>query len=150
MKKFFGFNKLLASVAVLASVMIFQSCLDDDDNDYYRYALPNALVTVKPVADNSFFMQLDDSTTLLPVNMKNSPYGEKEVRALVNFDPGRSLLRASLVDYFTTLQGMEAIQNFDVSDVVIVKGNDSDAVVVTANIQPVDSVEKIYITVNLS
>ena len=29
MKKFFGFNKLLASVAVLASVMIFQSCLDD-------------------------------------------------------------------------------------------------------------------------
>lgn len=56
MKKFFGFNKLLASVAVLASVMIFQSCLDDDDNDYYRYALPNALVTVKPVADNSFFM----------------------------------------------------------------------------------------------
>ena len=35
---FFGFNKLLASVAVLASVMIFQSCLDDDDNDYYRYA----------------------------------------------------------------------------------------------------------------
>ena len=87
MKKFFGFNKLLASVAVLASVMIFRSCLDDDDNDYYRYALPNALVTVKPVADNSFFMQLDDSTTLLPVNMKNSPYGEKEVRALVNFDP---------------------------------------------------------------
>ena len=82
MKKFFGFNKLLASVAVLASVMIFQSCLDDDDNDYYRYALPNALVTVKPVADYSFFMQLDDSTTLLPVNMKNSPYGEKEVREL--------------------------------------------------------------------
>lgn len=72
MKKFFGFNKLLASVAVLASVMIFQSCLDDD-NDYYRYALPNALVTVKPVADNSFFMQLDDSTTLLPVNMKILP-----------------------------------------------------------------------------
>ena len=64
MKKFFGFNKLLASVAVLAAVMIFQSCLDDDDNDYYRYAWPNALVTVKPVADNSFFMQLDDSTTL--------------------------------------------------------------------------------------
>ena len=30
MKKFLVFNKLLASVAVLASVMIFQSCLDDD------------------------------------------------------------------------------------------------------------------------
>ena len=71
MKKFFGFNKLLASVAVLASVMIFQSCLDDDDNDYYRYAWPNALVTVKPVADNSFFMQLDDSVVLSSNCIKN-------------------------------------------------------------------------------
>lgn len=86
MKKFFGVNKLLASVAVLASVMIFPSCLDDDDNDYYRYAEPSALVTVKPLVDNSFFMQLDEVTTLLPVNMKSSPYGEKEVRALVNYD----------------------------------------------------------------
>ena len=87
MKKFFSFNKLFASVVVLASATIFHSCLDDDDNDYYRYSAPNALVTVKPLVDNSFFMQLDDSTTLLPVNMKSSPYGEKEVRALVNIEP---------------------------------------------------------------
>ena len=43
MKKFFGFNKLLASVAVLASVMIFQSCLDDDDEGYEEDTRPNAL-----------------------------------------------------------------------------------------------------------
>ena len=67
-----------------------------------------------------------------------------------NNDSGRSLLRASLVDYFTTLQGMEAIQNFETGDVSILAGTDSDAVVVGCNIQPVDSVEKIYITVNLS
>ena len=34
----------------------------------------------------SYFLQLDDSTTLLPVNMTSSPFGQKEVRALVNFD----------------------------------------------------------------
>lgn len=63
---------------------------------------------------------------------------------------GRSLLKAALVDYFTTLQNMSAIQNFETDDVTVTAGTDSDAVVVDAAIQPVDSVEKIYITVNLS
>lgn len=67
-----------------------------------------------------------------------------------NNTEGRSLLKASLVDYFTTLQTMGAVQNFDTDDVSVEAGNDSDAVVITAAIQPVDSVEKIYITVNLS
>lgn len=63
---------------------------------------------------------------------------------------GRSLLKASLVDYFTTLQAMGAVQNFETDDITVVAGNDSDAVVIDAAVQPVDSVEKIYITVNLS
>ena len=67
-----------------------------------------------------------------------------------NNENGRSLLKASLVDYFTTLQNMSAIQNFETDDVTVAAGTDSDAVVVDAYIQPVDSVEKIYITVNLS
>ena len=67
-----------------------------------------------------------------------------------NNDEGRSLLKASLVDYFTTLQTMGALQNFETDDITVMKGNDSDAVVIEAAVQPVDSVEKIYITVNLS
>ena len=63
---------------------------------------------------------------------------------------GRSLLKAALVDYFTTLQNMGAVQNFEPNDAMITAGTDSDAVVVEVAIQPVDSVEKIYITVNLS
>lgn len=63
---------------------------------------------------------------------------------------GRSLLKASLVDYFTTLQNLGAVQNFEVGDVTVSAGTDSDAVVIDAAVQPVDSVEKIYITVNLS
>ena len=46
---------------------------------------PNALVTVKTDAEQDVFLQLDDKTTLLPINMTKSPYGEKEVRALVNY-----------------------------------------------------------------
>jgi hypothetical protein len=63
---------------------------------------------------------------------------------------GRLLLKSALVDYFTMLQNMGAIQNFETNDVNVEAGVAIDAVLVTANIQPVDSVEKIYITVNLS
>lgn len=63
---------------------------------------------------------------------------------------GRLLLKSALVDYFTTLQNMGAIQNFETDNVAVEKGRAIDAVLVTAAIQPVDSVEKIYIQVNLS
>ncbi len=68
---------------MLATGFVFQSCLDDDDNDYAFY--PNALVTVCPQTDGSFVMNLDEKTRLHPVNMKTSPFGDKEVRALVNY-----------------------------------------------------------------
>ncbi len=79
-------KKWLLSAAMITCCVGWQSCLDDDD-DYVAYSkiLPNALVTVKP-SDNGFYLQLDDSTTLLPVNVSTSPFGDKEVRALTNFD----------------------------------------------------------------
>lgn len=63
---------------------------------------------------------------------------------------GRSLLRATLIEYFNELQRMQAIQNFTAGDVTVSAGTDSDAVVIDCYVQPVDSVEKIYLTVNLS
>lgn len=74
----------LMTAGVLFTSLTFQSCLDDDDNYYGGNWRANALVTVKPVSDKSFFLQLDDTTTLLPVNITSSPFGDKEVRALVN------------------------------------------------------------------
>ncbi|HHT03005.1 MAG TPA: phage tail sheath protein [Bacteroidales bacterium] len=63
---------------------------------------------------------------------------------------GRSLLRATLIEYFNELQRLNAIQNFVAEDVTVEPGVDSDAVVIGCFIQPVDSIEKIYISVNLS
>ena len=77
-------NSLLIAIAVVCTVS-FQSCLDDDDNHYYYGKIPNALVTVKADADNTLYLQLDDETTLLPTNLSTSPFGDKEVRALVNY-----------------------------------------------------------------
>ncbi len=79
------FNKTLLFVGAIVCTIGLQSCLDDDDNNAYYLRYPNALVTVKGAADDAFFLQLDDKTTLLPTNVKASPFGDKEVRALVNY-----------------------------------------------------------------
>ena len=79
-------KKWCMSAMALFVALGSQSCLDDDDNDYYYMSVPNAIVTVKPTGDNSFYLQLDDTTTLLPVNLNASPFGKKEVRALTNFE----------------------------------------------------------------
>lgn len=78
------FNKRIAIALAVISSLSLQSCLDDDDN--YSLRFPNALVTVKTATDQTVFLQLDDKTTLLPTNMTKSPFGEKEVRALVNYE----------------------------------------------------------------
>lgn len=69
--------------ALLLSTTL-QSCLDD--NDSCNVMRPTALVTVSPNDDGSFVMHLDEKTDLYPSNMSTSPFGKKEVRALVNFD----------------------------------------------------------------
>ena len=75
-------NLLYLLIALAVGLTWLTSC-DNDEDVWYTY--PNALVTVKPVDSNSFYMQLDDNTTLKPVNMQGSPFGSKEVRALVNY-----------------------------------------------------------------
>ena len=73
----------LLPVMLLLPAFAVQSCDDDDDNFSKNQA--NAVVTLKTNPDdNTFYMQLDDSTTVLPSNIKTSPVGKREVRALVN------------------------------------------------------------------
>ena len=73
---------ILAAMAMLLTALTFQSCSDDDNTDWSK-VYPNALVTVKQDGDATY-LQLDDNTTLYPKNIKK-PFGDKEVRALVNY-----------------------------------------------------------------
>jgi hypothetical protein len=67
-----------------------------------------------------------------------------------NNDDGRALLKAEIVNYLGILQGLGAIQNFDSqTDITVGPGADVDAVLVELSIQPVDSIEKIYMTVEV-
>lgn len=71
---------------VIMGILALASCdiCDDDNNkttcinDY-----PNALVTIKPTESNgSFFLWVDSAKSYIASNIKTSPYGAKEVRAL--------------------------------------------------------------------
>lgn len=75
---------------------------------------------------------------------------ESNFKGKVDNEPsGRSIQRATYIDYFNELQRIGAIQNFTAEDVIVEAGTDADAVVVTCYIQQVDATEKMYMTVNL-
>ncbi|MGN1245754.1 MAG: NigD-like protein [Muribaculaceae bacterium] len=86
--KFISFFRS-ALVVAMAAVML-TACNDDDIEEAIgavgdpTYGFANALVTAKTADDGTFFLQLTDEISLLPVNVTKSPY-DKEVRALVNY-----------------------------------------------------------------
>lgn len=98
-------NAFIATLAVCAITPSMQSCLNDGDSDDLRR--PTALVTVCPDDDGSFTMNLDNSTVLVPTNLKTSPFGKKEVRALVNYtdDPkGRATTQNVYVNWIDSIR----------------------------------------------
>ena len=82
MKKFMMY---FAGLSLMAGTLGLQSCSDDLDDG--GQMMMNAMVTVKPNADNTAVtLQLDDYTVLHPENLQKSPFGTKEVRARACLD----------------------------------------------------------------
>lgn len=68
-----------------------------------------------------------------------------------NNESGRNIYKTELVHMVDQLQGINAVQNFDgATDITVLPGEAVDAVVVDLLIQPVDSMEKLYMTVNVN
>lgn len=74
----------LVMIGVTLSSTLFYSCLDDDGKSLDSFWID--LATVVPISDTSFYLRLDDGTTLWPAAPVNLNYKPKEnQRALVNF-----------------------------------------------------------------
>lgn len=68
-----------------------------------------------------------------------------------NDEIGRIQFKTEIISLMDTLQEINAIQNFDgASDITILPGEAIDAVTVDLTIQPVDSMEKLYMIVNVN
>ena len=77
-------------------------------------------------------------------------FSESFIGVVNNNGDGRSLFKAAIVGYLMDVQANQGIQNFEPEDVTVEAGTDMDAILVTIAIQPVDSVEKIYVQIELS
>ena len=77
-------------------------------------------------------------------------FSENFIGVVNNNADGRSLFKSSIVGYLMDIQASQGIQNFEAEDVTVEAGSDIDAIVVSIAIQPVDSVEKIYVQIELS
>lgn len=67
-----------------------------------------------------------------------------------NNNDGRSLFRSQCIAYLDDLQNIGAVQNFNAqTDITVTAGNEVDSIVVELNVQPVDSVEKVYMKVKV-
>lgn len=68
-----------------------------------------------------------------------------------NNDIGRNLYKTELISMMDNLVAIGAIQNFEgASDITVLPGASVDSVVVDIVVQPVDSMEKLYMTVNVN
>jgi hypothetical protein len=66
-----------------------------------------------------------------------------------NDGTGRDLFKANRIEYLNSLTNAGAIQAFDAEDISVQAGNDFDQVIVDLAVQPVDAMEKLYMTVTV-
>jgi hypothetical protein len=77
-------------------------------------------------------------------------FSQSYIGKVPNNDDGRNLFKSECINITNQYANMGAVQNFDPqTDLEVLPGADSDAVVVNQWVQPVDSIEKIYMTVTV-
>jgi hypothetical protein len=96
-----------------------------------------------PFSKNRVIRTLDEINNSVALIFERSYIGKVN-----NNDDGRNIFKSDVINYLNSLQNISAIQNFDpTTDVQISAGEAIDALVVDLAVQPIDSMEKLYMTV---
>lgn len=77
-------------------------------------------------------------------------FSDNFIGVVNNNENGRMLFKNAIVGYLLDIQANEGIQNFTAEDVEVLPGTDIDAILVNIVLQAVDSVEKIYLTIEVN
>lgn len=79
-------QRIILVLALALSALMLQSCFGKKDQPDFS-KIKSGVVTVKTnPTTKAVFLQLDEKTTLLPVNFNAHPYQGREVRAFVNYE----------------------------------------------------------------
>lgn len=113
--------------------------VEQDINTFVSFTLDKAYCFSKNRVIRTLDGLANDVTLLF-----NKTYAGK----VDNTSVDRNTFKAQIISYMDTLQSLKAVQNFTGSaDVVVSQGETIEAVVVELAVQPVDSMEKLYMTV---
>ncbi len=78
-------------------------------------------------------------------------FHSKYIGKVNNDDDGRNLLKADIISYMQNLESLGAIEEFDVANdiSVVADENNKDVIIVDVATKTIDSMEKLYMTINL-
>lgn len=113
----------LVVVGLALSTLLFNSCLGDDDSySMDKYWID--LVTIVPINETTYYLRMDDGTTLFPAATNSPGYTPKDrQRAMVNF----TLLSDAFEDY-DHLVKVNRIDDVLTKGIAENKGDENDSV----------------------
>ncbi|KRM69224.1 sheath tail protein [Apilactobacillus ozensis DSM 23829 = JCM 17196] len=112
--------------------------IEDDINTLVRFTKTKP----KFFAKNRLIRILD-----LIANDTKDTFEKVYIGKISNNATGRDLFKSDRITYLNGLQDAGCIEDFKASDIEVVKGENKDAVEVQLNVKPVDSMEKLYMTI---
>ena len=133
-----------------AAIEAGQICFIDDFGIVKICSDINSKTTVTPTEGAEFCKNRVMRVIMQLCNDTYEHFANHYIGKVDNTDTGRSLLRGWLVGYLNGMQANGGIQNFVEDDVEVLAGDSIDSVLINIAIQPVDSIEKIYMSVTVS
>ena len=91
---------------------------------------------------NNILRKLDEIGTTIRSTWENFFMGNE-----INDEFGRALYKAQVDTYFTEMMMLRALQNHSIDNLRVRQGNEPDAVVMDALVQPTDAMERLFMTV---
>lgn len=76
-----------------------------------------------------------------------SVFNSKYLGKIANNEAGRTSLWSDIVTLFKDYQTLQAIENFEDGDISVEIGNDKKSVIIDTNVQVINAMEKLYMTV---
>jgi hypothetical protein len=128
-------GKLLFTVRRDGSVVI-----EDDINSLHTFNANQS----QSLSKNRVIRVIDDIA-----NNTKGTFESNFVGKINNDATGRDLFKANRISYLNSLVNNGSIQAFAADDITVAAGDDLDQIVVNLAIQPIDAMEKLYMTVRI-
>ena len=140
---------MLTNSQVIAALNGGQLILTGDNGRVYIEQDIDSLTTYTPDITEVYRYNRTIRLANTIANDLYQQFSDNYIGVVNNNELGRSMFQSAIVGYLLEIQQNQGIQNFEASDVTVEPGEAINAIVVNLSIQPVGSVEKIYITISM-